>query len=154
MLIETTRLGIIEVKDESVLTMPEGMLGLEHCTRFVLLEDQPGSTLKWLQSVDDPNVAFIVINPLEFFPDYQVDLTDEQAESLDLIDPGEAVMLTTVTVAKEEGNVTTNLVGPIVINLRTLRARQILLQDERYGTKHVIGHRSSAETMTEAAKAA
>ena len=142
--IETARFGIIDVNDRSILHMPEGMLGFEQCKRFILLEEQTGSVFKWLQSVDDPEVAFVVTNPADFFPDYDVELTDEQVESLDLRDPAEAVMFTTVTIAKDGGNVTTNLLGPVVINLRTLQARQIVLQDDRYETKHVIGETASA----------
>jgi flagellar assembly factor FliW len=154
MRIETTRFGTIDVNDQSILQMPDGMLGFEYCTRFVLIEDIPESAFKWLQAVDDAAVAFIVINPADFFPEYEVELTDGQAESLDLKDPGESVMFTTVTVARDEGKVTTNLVAPIVINSRTLQARQVVLQDERYCTKHVIGYSASGSSRPEAAKAA
>jgi flagellar assembly factor FliW len=138
MRIETTRFGSIDINDSSVIRTPEGMLGFEDCKCFVLLEDQPGSCFKWLQSVDEPGLAFVVVNPIDFFPDYDVELTDEQADSLDLADAADAVMLTTVTINKEQNKVTTNLVGPLVINARTLIARQIVLDDERYTPKHAI----------------
>ena len=141
MRVDATRFGIIEVDQQSVIEMPAGMLGLEDSTRFVLLEDQQDSAFKWLQSLDDPALAFIVIDPMDFFADYDVELNDEQAESLDLSDPADAVTLTTVTVTREQGQVSANLAGPIVINASTLRARQIVLEDERYTTKHVIGNR-------------
>jgi flagellar assembly factor FliW len=154
MQIETTRFGKIDVKDESIVQIQDGMLGFEHCTRYVLLEAEPDSAVKWMQAVDDPDVAFMVINPNEFFPDYEVELTDEQAESLDLKDPSESAMFTTVTASRDEGKVTTNLVGPIVINLRTMCARQIVLQDDHYCTKHIIGSAEKTEADREMAKAA
>jgi len=83
-----------------------------------------------------------------------VELTDEQAQSLKLTDPSETVMFTTITVVRDEGKVTTNLVGPIVLNLQTMQARQIVLQDDRYCTKHVIGERAKEESSCELAKAA
>jgi flagellar assembly factor FliW len=154
MQIETTRFGTIEVKDGSIVRMPVGMLGFEQCCQFVLLEDRPGSALRWLQSVDDPAVAFIVINPFEFFPEYEVELTDEQADALGLDDPNESVTFTTVTVSREEGKVTANLLGPIVINSRTLQARQIVLEDDRYCTKHVIVDGAAGAFEADRAKAA
>lgn len=141
---ETTRFGTIDVKEESIVRIDKGMLGFENCKRYVLLEDKPDTAVKWMQSVDDPSVAFMVINPNEFFPEYEIELTDEQAQSLDLTDPSESAMFTTVTMARGEGKVTTNLVGPIIMNLRTMKARQIVLQDDRYCTKHIIGEQVSA----------
>ena len=135
--IDTTRFGTIEIAEESIVHMPEGMLGFESARRFVLLEDRPDTAFKWLQAVDEPALAFIVVNPMEFFPHYEIELTDEQAESLDLGDPCDAAMLTTVTIGND-GMVTTNLLGPVVMNSRTLQARQFVLQDERYGARHMI----------------
>ena len=154
MRIQTTRFGTIEVNESSMLRMPEGMLGFEHCRRFALLEEEPDSVFKWLQSLDDPALAFVLINPFDFFPDYDVELTDEQAEILDLDDPEDAVMFTTVTVSREAGKVTTNLAGPIVMNRRTLRMRQIVFQDDNYSTKAVIGEMPCASTDKELVKAA
>jgi flagellar assembly factor FliW len=135
--IDTTRFGAIEIAEESIVRMPDGMLGFKSATRFVLLEDRPDTAFKWLQAVDDPALAFIVVNPMEFFPYYEIELSDEEAESLDLGDPSDAVMLTTVTVGTD-GNVTTNLLGPVVMNSRTLQAKQMVLQDEQYSAKHKI----------------
>jgi flagellar assembly factor FliW len=146
MRIETTRFGNIDINDASVIAAAQGLLGFEYCKRFVLLEDQPGSRFKWLQSVDHPAIAFIVVNPLDFVPDYEVNLSDEQAMSLAIEDASDAVMFTTVTVNRDRGAVTTNLAGPIVINARQLRARQIVLDDERYSAKQVIGETASADT--------
>jgi len=133
--------------------MPDGMLGFESVKRFVLLEDRPDTAFKWLQAVDDPALAFIVVNPMEFFPDYEIELSDKQAETLDLEDPSEAVMLTTVTIGSD-GRVTTNLLGPIVMNSRTLQARQIVLQDDRYGSKHVICELPRVDSQPRQAEAA
>ena len=148
MQIETTRFGTIDVKDESIVRIDEGMLEFENCKRYVLLEDRPGTAVKWMQSVDNPAVAFMVINPNEFFPEYEVELTDEQAEALDLKDPSESAMFTTITLTREESRATTNLVGPIIMNLRTLQAKQIVLQDDRYYTKHIIGERTNSTEMS------
>lgn len=144
-IIHTTRFGQIKVADKSIVNMQNGMLGFEHCRRFVLIEDKPATPLKWLQAVDDPGIAFIVVNPLEFVPDYNFDLTDEDAASLGLNTPEQAVVLTTVSVDAHDREVTTNLLGPIVINSSTLNAKQVVLQDDRYGTKYLIGKNTCAD---------
>jgi flagellar assembly factor FliW len=154
MLINTTRFGTIEVKEDSVLSMPAGMLGFESCRRFILLQDEPGTAFKWLQAMDDPSVAFILVNPTDFFPNYEVELTDNEAEALEIETADEAVMFTTVSIDKSDGTITTNLAGPIVMNLRTLQARQVVLQNDRYLTRHVIGERVSKDASQELAKAA
>lgn len=154
MQISTIRFGTIEVKDDSIIKMTEGMLGFEQCERYVLLEDRPGTVFKWMQAVDDPTVAFMVINPNDFFPDYEVELNNDEAESLGLTNPSDSVMLTTVTLSRNEGTVTTNLLGPIIINLQTLQGRQVLVQDDRYCVKHIIGNSTKATSVCELSKAA
>lgn len=154
MRIQTTRFGEIDISESSILHMPDGMLGFSMKKKFVLLEDQPDTLLKWLQAVDDPALAFIVINPMDFFVDYDVELSDEDVKFLDLKDPSEAAIVTTVTVDNQNGHVTTNLLGPVVINSRSLCAKQIVLQDEKYGTKHLIGVKASSDSNLETAAAA
>lgn len=154
MTIKTTRFGDISISTESVLSMPDGMLGFEHCKCYVLIEDRPGSQFKWLQAVDDPALAFIVVNPMDFFLDYDIELTEDDADTLRIEDPSDAVLVTTVTVDKKLGQVTTNLVGPVVINSRTLLAKQVVLSGDRYGTKHLIGRKSDAGKPVEAVAAA
>lgn len=153
MQIVTSRFGTIEIAEESVIRMPEGMLGFGSARQFVLLEDRPNTAFKWLQAVDDPALAFIVVNPLEFFPTYEIELPDEQAASLELADGSDAVMLTTVTITGD-GKITTNLLGPIIMNSRTLTAKQVVLQDDRFCAKHVICELPSVDSQPEAARAA
>ena len=151
MLINTTRFGEVEISEDSILHMPEGVLGFGSCKRYVLLQDEPETPYKWLQAVDDPVLAFIVINPLDFFPDYDIDLAEEDAESIGLRDAARAALITTVTVDKKQGRVTTNLLGPIVINSDNLHAKQVVLQDERYGTKHTVAEKTGISASLEVA---
>lgn len=137
MKIDTTRFGAMEVAEESIVQMPEGMLGFAEAKRFVLLQNEHIAAFKWLQSVDDPGLAFIVVNTRQFFPEYRFVFSEEQTASLGLKSPREATILTTVTIGND-GAITTNMLGPIVMNPRTLLARQIVLEDTRYGTKHSI----------------
>jgi flagellar assembly factor FliW len=142
---ETTRFGTIEVKEQSIIRMPEGMMGFPQCTDFVLIEEQNEGAFKWFQSLNDPGVAFIVINPLDFIGHYEFELADDEAERLGIGDQDDAAVLTTVTINRAAGTVTTNLAGPIVMNSRTLLASQIVLSDDRYTTSHVLGYEGTSQ---------
>jgi flagellar assembly factor FliW len=154
MKIDTTRFGKIDILDESILHIQGGMFGFEKNQRFAIVEEEADSSLKWLQSMDDPALAFVVINPLDFFPDYDVELSEEEAESLGLKNASGAAVITTVTVDKKSGEATTNLLGPIVINSCTLLAKQVVAQNEKYGTKHLIAREIYQEKPLESAVAA
>ena len=153
MKVQTTRFGEIEVSEKSILRIPDGMIGFEQCKEFVLLEYPNDTQLRWLQAIGEPSLAFIVVNPLEVVADYEVQMPDEEAATLGLTDAADAVILTTVTINAEDGQVTTNLLGPIVVNQVNLLAKQIVLQDGRYGTKYMIGQKPRAEASTEAVAA-
>ena len=145
MIVETERFGSIEVDDRSILKLKRGMLGFEEMKRFCLIQHKPDTPFKWLQSVDLPDLAFVVVDPSRFFADYEIEISDSDAAELEIDDPEHAVVLTTVTIKPDERKVTTNLAGPIVINAKTLVGMQIVLEDDRYSTQHVIGDSSAAE---------
>ncbi len=157
MVIDTFRFGRLEFAEESLVTLPEGLLGFPDDRRFLVLPFRyesgaggPGpSSLCWLQSADDPQLAFLAVEPHLFFPDYEVDLPEEDASALELRDARQASVLALLTVSRgaTRGSerfplppmaVTANLAGPIVINVRSRQGRQVLLAEGRYGTKHVL----------------
>ena len=139
MIVNTTRFGVVEVDEGSILTMPDGMTGFEQYRTYVLVEHRPESVFRWLQSTEQPDLAFLVVDPSDFFADYVVDLQDWDVEYLDLRDPAEAVVLTTAAVDTQERRVTTNLLAPVVINGRTRKARQVVLDRLPYALRQEIG---------------
>lgn len=136
MKVQTTRFGDLEIEESAAIEMPRGLIGLEHCTRFVLLEHQPGSPFGWLQSLDCPDLALLVTDPFQFFPDYELEVSDEDQRELGLSVPEDLMVLVTVTVRKDPSEVTANLLGPLVVNVANHRARQIILPGDRYKTRH------------------
>lgn len=138
MTINTTRFGVIEVDDSALISMPEGMIGLGEHRSYCLIDHQPESVFKWLQSTHDPDLAFVVIDPSDVVADYEIVLPDWDVEFLQLRDAGEAVIMATVTIDAEAETVSTNLLAPIVINARTRLCRQVILDSEQYGVKHEI----------------
>lgn len=129
--------GPVEVPANECYTMPEGMLGFAGERRFVLL---PAATrgIFWFQSVDDAALVFLVIDPFEFFPDYAVDLPDRPEQSQEQV-----LVLAIVTLPRQPGEpCTANLQAPLVFDLRDRSARQVLVPDPRWHTRHEVELRS------------
>ena len=90
MMIETTRFGQVEVDEQSLLTFPQGVLGFESIQEFCLLEHKPGSPFLWLQAVENPALAFVVINPFDFIADYDLTISGADISHLQLEGSGAA----------------------------------------------------------------
>src|SRR5438067_8456854 len=85
--IESTRFGQLSVDDERVITLPRGLLGFPNHTRFALIQTGQENYFFWLQSIDEPNLAFVVTDPSIFFKDYDVPIREETQADLQLTDP-------------------------------------------------------------------
>jgi flagellar assembly factor FliW len=133
MLIETTRFGRVEVQEERIITFPKGLLGFPRFSRYELLEQGEGSYFFWLQSVETPDLAFVVTDPALFFADYQVPLKAEQLAEMGVASPEEAQVM--VIVNKHENLLTGNLQGPLVINVATRSGEQVVLSERRFTTR-------------------
>lgn len=138
MKIMTSRFGEIEVDEDAILSMPEGMLGFSEIKQYVLIQHQDGSPFLWYQSLDEPNLAFLVLDPFTFFPDYQVLLSQEDIDGLECTSLGDLSVFVVVVVPDNPEHMTANLRGPIVINAEKRISRQIVLTDERYSPHHRI----------------
>ena len=84
MQIKTSRFGTIEVSEESIITLVRGMYGFEQYTRFCMINYKPGDSIWWIQSVDEPELAFVVADPAQLYNDYEFDIADADAEKLHL----------------------------------------------------------------------
>jgi flagellar assembly factor FliW len=138
MQIETLRFGQIEVQQSLLVDLDEGLIGFPEERRFCILEDDRWGPMRWLQSVDRPDLAFLVVNPYEFFAGYEVLIEDDLAEEMALERPDDAAVLSLVSI-QEEGELTANLLGPLVINSRTGRGVQLALNSDCYSTRHSLG---------------
>jgi len=134
--VETTRFGTLEVDESTLISMPDGMLGFENCQRFLLLQHRVGSNFRWFQSVEEPAVAFVVVDPVTHFANYEVELSDRDAEKLHLTDAEDASVLTILTLSNGGKDISANLAAPIIVNFKEQIAAQVVLQDERYSTQH------------------
>ena len=133
MLVDSERLGPIEVAESNLVDLPAGLLGFEANNHFALIQADELGAYAWLHSVEDPSLAFLTVVPSFFFADYEPVITDEDADALELIDPDQAQVLCLVTISGDE--VTANLLGPVVLNVEKRTARQIVLSDQRWSTR-------------------
>lgn len=134
--VEAVELESLAVKDENVVHMPLGLLGFESIKHYALLQNKHESPFRWMQVIDQPNLAFLVLPALEVFPEYEPDVPAEDVKFLGLTSPDDALVFNIVTLAAK-GAGTVNLKGPIVINRFTLKGKQVVLANAaRYSIRH------------------
>ncbi|MGD1915173.1 MAG: flagellar assembly protein FliW [Phycisphaerales bacterium] len=136
MQVKTTRFGVVDIADDKVITFPQGLLGFPDHRRYCLLEPGDEACFFWLQSLDEPALAFVVTDPALFFKDYEVPIRAEQAESLNIDKIEDAQVF--VIVNKVGEMLTANLQGPLLINTLNLSGQQLVLADKRGSTRHTL----------------
>jgi flagellar assembly factor FliW len=127
--IHGTRFGVLEFNAEEIIEISDGLLGFPLSKNFLLFPYGQDSSFFWLQSVDEAEIAFIVVNPFDFFSDLEFAIDDADAESLKL-DRGEDVevfSLVTIPEGRPE-EMRTNLAGPVVVNTVNRKGKQVLLK--------------------------
>ena len=129
MKIQTSRFGEVEIAPDDTLEFAEGLLGFGQLRRFVLLDDQNDEIFAWLQSCENPGIAFPVLEPELFAPNYQIEPTKSDLEGIGISQMAEGRLLTIVTIPVDPTQMTANLKAPIVVNPKTRAARQCVLQD-------------------------
>ncbi len=140
MKIETTRFGTLEIDDNSIIYFTRALPGFPDANRFALLPHREDSPFLWLQSIEDPELAFLVINPFAVNREYSYEIPDSVQEELGITQAESVQTLVLVTVRKDgdSPSVTANMLGPVVINSENMRARQIVLDPNIYDVKYRI----------------
>ena len=134
MRLQISRLGQqfeVDFTDADRIRFPEGIIGFETHTEFVLLPDQEGG-LQWLHASTGDPVGFAVVDPFLIWPDYDVTVPDADAAALALQQPQDAQVLVIITPREDPSQISANLRAPIVINRRLRQGRQIILQNASY----------------------
>ena len=140
MILNTKNFGEIEVREEDVLEFEYGIPGFENMTQFVILgkTDDENSPFFWLQSVQNSNLAFVIMNPRDLVPDYEVEIDMFTANLLKIKDENDALIYSIVTVPEDISKISINLKAPIVINAKNNKGCQVVLENEKYRFKHII----------------
>lgn len=141
MKIKTRIFGEIDIEDDKVIRFPGGIIGFPDLTDFALLHDSDkgvGSAIRWMQSMQEPNFAMPVMDPLAVAPDYNPVVEDELLKPIGEINPESVLVLVTLTVPKDIKNMSVNLQAPFVINADECKACQIIVDSETYPVRFPI----------------
>ena len=126
--------GKIEISEDRILTIPEGLFGFEQYKKYALV-DCDLEPFIWLQSCEDPNLCFLIVDPFLICSEYEADIDDESLAKIHISKPEDIILMTIVTVPHDGSAITANFQGPLVINKQNKMCIQAILTDNRWSTK-------------------
>jgi len=126
-----SRFGEIEYDPSSVLTFPEGLIGFEELRKFVVMPNEKEGPLFWIQSIEDPQVALVLTDPTNFFPNYMVVPEEGERNKIGIDTDGLCFSLVVVTVSQQR-DITLNLAAPILFAPESNKAIQVILENSEY----------------------
>lgn len=132
MRVETARFGVLDIHPDTLFNFPMGLLGFSRHKKFVVLDHREDSPFKWLQSVEDGELAFIISDPLFFKPDYHINVRRGEISVLAPETAEDLVVSVIMTVPEDPKLLSANLMAPLVFNMANRRAMQLVLHDQRY----------------------
>ncbi|MGH1492431.1 MAG: flagellar assembly protein FliW [Acidimicrobiales bacterium] len=139
--VQSSRFGEFEIEASRALNFTQCLLGFPHSKTYVVIEVEDSPYI-WLQSADEPDVAFLATSPFLFFPEYDLELGDEEQSALDVADVAQVEVLTLLTVHRSSDDtaetITANLLGPIIINTESRQALQLVLDNPTYSTRELL----------------
>jgi len=128
-------LGKIEFEDSNVIRFEEGLIGIPDKKSFILIEKEDFRPFSYLQCIEDPGFILVVISPMMIEKDYKFDIHKEDLKAIDIKDENDFSLLAIVIFASKVENITVNLKAPILINVHTKQALQIILQNDDYSVE-------------------
>lgn len=129
-----TRFGEVEYHPEQTVHFPQGLPGFDRLREFIVMPNRKEGPLFWIQSVDDPAIAFVLTDPTNFFLDYRVTPDAVECQKLGIQPDGECHVLSVVTVHPDR-TITLNLAAPVLFAPTTNRALQVILDNTKYQTR-------------------
>ncbi|HEX9059538.1 MAG TPA: flagellar assembly protein FliW [Clostridia bacterium] len=139
MQVATKHFGTIEIDDKNIIAFPEGLPGFESDRKFAIVENNgEGHPFKWLQSIVNPNTAFVIVNPFDIIHDYDIEISDETVKKLEIENIGDIVILSIVVIPQEVSKMSINLKAPVIINTKNGKGMQVILDTDKYCVRHYI----------------
>lgn len=138
MRLETSRFGEIDVDEGAILTFTQPIIGFQEFRRFLLMEADSANGVSWLQSVDVGDLAFILMDPRQVVPDYEVKLSKHELTELAVSGVDELQIYTLVVVPQDRSKVRTNLKAPILINSKLRLGKQTILDKSEYPVQYFL----------------
>lgn len=146
--VQSSRFGPLEVPEDSVIHFPNGIIGFPRAQNYIMIEHKP--PFSWLHSVDDSNLAFVVVDGFQFGDSYDAKAPIGDRDC-DFKADDEFAILIIVTVRPDPRMTTANLKAPIFVNMRNRKGTQIIIDDQRYSTRHALWQDESEEQEAEEA---
>ena len=136
MIVQSTRFGELNVPDGQILDFTQGIMGFQEEKRFALMEYKPDSPFYFLQSLADPDLTFLMINPFAFFNDYEFAMDDALMAEIGVTADNPPTVFNIATVKDKIEQMTINLAGPVLVNLRERKAAQWVIEKTAFPTKY------------------
>ncbi|MBF0529576.1 MAG: flagellar assembly protein FliW, partial [Deltaproteobacteria bacterium] len=144
MKIQTSRFGEIEIDAGTIIEVPGGLIGFPEEQKYLLIRHKPDSPFYWFQALNDPDLAFVIVNPAVFKPDYQIPYPASLLTAMKASAPEDLSLFVIVTIPR--GNpkgMTANLLGPLVVNTPARLGKQLVLDENKYSHRYPLMSPSS-----------
>jgi flagellar assembly factor FliW len=138
MQLDTLQFGQLNIDEKKIISFPKGLLGFEGLTQYVIVEVPECLPFCWLQSVESPELALVIVDPSLFYPGYQVRVHAREVADIGARSPNSVEIYAIVTVPAEMENMTVNLQGPLLVNQENNTAKQLVLTDSDYSVQHPV----------------
>lgn len=133
MIIETVKFGSVEVEEERIFDFVLPIIGFDDLRKYIILEPNKENLFKWLQSVEEPGLAFPVISVAALNYDYSIDISDDVIQSLEITNADSLLVMNVTSIPQDNPRGTTiNLLAPLIFNLDNQKAGQIVLSGSGY----------------------
>ena len=129
------KLGEIEFVETDIITLSAPILGFPDLNDFILISNDKSYPFLWFQSVQDPNICFILVEPDIFYPDYKPDLNKREAKILGAEENADIKLFGIVVVPDQPKNATVNLRAPLALNMGKKLAKKVILEDDKWQIK-------------------
>ena len=138
MKILTRIFGEIEISENQKIFIKEGLFGLEDVQEYVLLNSSEDSPFYWLQALDIPDIAFLLVDPTLVVKDYKLSVVEGDLDSINLKDNDDYLLFSIVNLNNDPAKTTANLLGPLVINKENHKAKQVISTNEKYSVRQLL----------------
>ena len=138
MQIETTRFGTLKVEEDQIFHFPMGLLGFADRKRFLVIDHSENSPFKWLQSVDESDLAFIITDPLFFRSDYHISVRRNELAVIVPDKEEDLVVSVIMTIPDNPQDMSANLLAPLIINMGSRKGMQYVLTSHRFPVKYYV----------------
>ncbi len=138
MKIQSKPYGEIEIEEDKIVTIKDGLFGFEDKEKYVIIGKEEEQPFEWLQAVDQQDLAFVVVQPQLIRPDYQLSVLPEDYRDIEVETSEDFTIYTIVVVPEDPDEMTVNFRGPILINQNNLLGKQVVNQIEEYSVRHKV----------------